>query len=343
MLSSRIPLSNLIELCRVSRHSLGAGLSLVDVFRNQANRGPVQVRTVVEQIRQDFARGSSLEDALNRQAAAFPAIFISLATVGERTGHLPEVFGELERYFLLQQRLRRQFVTQSIRPVLQFFAAVGVIAFLIWILGVIGDRAGVPPLDPLGLGLTGGRGALIFLALVFGFLAASFTIVVLGARSSKKEAFARLLLRVPLIGPCLRALALSRFCLALRLTHDSGMPIGPALALSLRATGNPAFATYVPMVQKRLESGQELTLTLAQTGIFPADFQNVVAVAEESGQIAEVMRRQAEHYQEEAERRLTGLTKAAAFLIWLVVAALIAVAIFRIFINVYLAPLEGLF
>jgi type IV pilus assembly protein PilC len=324
------------------RHSLGAGLSLVDVFRQQAKSGPVPIRAIAEQIRQDLEHGTSLDDALNRQSAAFPAIFVSLATVGERTGHLPEVFGELERYFLLQQKLRRQFVTQSIRPAFQFFAAVGIIAFLIWILGVIGDRNGVPPLDPLGLGWTGARGALWFLVSVFGLLAALLACIIIATRSSKKEAFALWLLRVPLIGPCLRALALARFCLALRMTHDSGMAFGPALALSLRATGNPAFAACVPMVQKKLEGGQELTLTLAQTGIFPADFQNVVAVAEESGQIAEVMRRQAEHYQEEAERRLTGLTKAAAFLIWLMVAVLIAVAIVRIFINVYLAPLEGL-
>ncbi len=35
MFSSRLPLSSLIELCRVLRHYLGAGLTLRDVFRQQ--------------------------------------------------------------------------------------------------------------------------------------------------------------------------------------------------------------------------------------------------------------------------------------------------------------------
>jgi len=49
------------------------------------------------------------------------------------------------------------------------------------------------------------------------------------------------LLRTPVVGRCLRALALTRFCLALRLTLETGMPIAKALRLSFRATGNAAF------------------------------------------------------------------------------------------------------
>ena len=37
--SSRLPLSSVIELCRVLRHYLGAGLTLRDAFRKQAARG----------------------------------------------------------------------------------------------------------------------------------------------------------------------------------------------------------------------------------------------------------------------------------------------------------------
>src|SRR5262245_60094398 len=40
MFTSRLSLSVLIELCRTLRHYLGAGLTLPDVFRQQAKRGP---------------------------------------------------------------------------------------------------------------------------------------------------------------------------------------------------------------------------------------------------------------------------------------------------------------
>jgi len=43
-MSATLPLSTLVELCRSLRHYLGAGLSLVDVFRQQAKRGPAGAR-----------------------------------------------------------------------------------------------------------------------------------------------------------------------------------------------------------------------------------------------------------------------------------------------------------
>jgi hypothetical protein len=39
VLSPRLPLSGLIELCRCLRRYLGAGLSLRDVFRQRAEKG----------------------------------------------------------------------------------------------------------------------------------------------------------------------------------------------------------------------------------------------------------------------------------------------------------------
>src|SRR5208337_4193611 len=149
------------------------------------------------------------------------------------------------------------------------------------------------------------------------------------------------LLRVPVLGPCMLALALTRFCLALRVTMEAGMPITDALGLSLKATGNAAFSRWVPQVQSSLRAGNDLTLSLSQVGLFPEEFLQVLATAEQSGRIAEVMGQRSAHYREEAEHRLTAVTKLAAFAVWLIVAALIAVAVIRIFMETYLAALRG--
>src|SRR5262249_52828781 len=144
--------SSLIELCRVLRHSLGAGVSLVKVFDQQARRGPPPVRPLAEQVHADLERGDSLELAFRRQEAAFPPLFLALVAVGEQAGQLPEIFGELERYFVLQQSLRRQFRTNCIRPVFQYVVAILVISLLIWILGAIAESHSTTPIDPLGMG-----------------------------------------------------------------------------------------------------------------------------------------------------------------------------------------------
>ena len=54
--------------------------------------------------------------------------------------------------------------------------AIWVIAILLFILGFIADMMNSKPIDPIGLGLTGARGALIWLLLCYGSLAGLFVV-----------------------------------------------------------------------------------------------------------------------------------------------------------------------
>src|SRR5262249_35261877 len=114
--SPRLSLSDLIELCRVLRHYLGAGLVLVDVFRQRAARGRPGVRPAAGRIAAALEQGDSLEDALKPEEGVFPPLFVSLVRVGERTGMLPEVCGELEKFFSRQLKLKRDFIAQITWP-----------------------------------------------------------------------------------------------------------------------------------------------------------------------------------------------------------------------------------
>lgn len=336
MFSSRLPLSVLIELCRSLRHYLGAGLTLGDALEQQARRGPAALRPAAGRLAGRIAEGDALEDALRGEEALFPPLFLALASVGERTGMLPEVFGELERYFLRQKQLRQQFLARITWPVMQFVLAVLVLTLLIFIMGQLGGK-----FDPLGLGLFGARGAATFLGVVVGVVGGLFVLAkLLGAMLGDRAGVARAVLNLPAIGPCVQALALGRFCLALRLTTETGMAIGKALRLSLRATGNRAYAAATEGVERVVGEGDEISWALAGTGLFPADFRRIIAVAEESGSLTEVLKHQGDHYHEEASRRLAALTGLAGYLIWAMVAVAIIVAIFRIY-SQYLGLLNS--
>jgi type II secretory pathway component PulF len=339
LLSTAVPLRDLMRFCRLARHGLAAGLSLVDVFRQQADRGPPSMRPIISAVSERLARGDGLEDALKAEGDLLPPLFVTMTAVGEQTGHLPDTFGELEQYYELQWTLRRRFHAEIIWPVFQFVMAVGVIALMLLVLGLIAG-AGTTPLDPIGLG-TGVRGAATWLLLVFGILAAGWGGFRLLARSvRRKAAVDRFLLRVPVIGPCLEAFALSRFCLGLRLTLGAGLPVKSAVKRSLDATGNAAYPARFDDAAAALRRGDDLTTILKTCAIFPQDFLDMVENAEEGGRTPEVMEKQAEYYQEESSIRLRVLMRFAGFGVWLAVAILLIVMIFRIFITAYLGPLE---
>src|SRR5262249_34404169 len=106
LLSSRLPLTALVPLCQAFRMGLSAGLSLVDVFRQQERKGPLVARPVIGRMADELERGESLEDVLKIEGRHFPPMFVGMAVVGEQAGGLPEVFRELERYFREQLTLR---------------------------------------------------------------------------------------------------------------------------------------------------------------------------------------------------------------------------------------------
>ena len=329
MFSKKLPLTNLIDLCRVLRHNLGAGLTLRAVFKQQRERGLPRVRPLAKRIQASLETGDSLEAALEREKSAFPPLFLAMAVVGEQTGQLPEVFTELEKYYILQQKLRRQLISKSMGPLIQLTLAFLIIALLIFVLGMIGQAHNAK--GPGILGFTGAAGAGMFLLLSFGTIFGCVALYMILTRTLRhKAAIDAFLLRVPVLGPCIEALVVGRFAVAQYLTMETGMPIKHAVRLSFQATGNAAFTARTGDVLEAIKAGKSLTEALSKCRLFPESFMSMVAMAEEGGRVPEILRHQAEYYHEESSRRLTTLTRMATGGVWLLYAIFMIVAIFKI-------------
>ena len=340
----RLRTSDLIEICSSMRYALESGLMLRDVMDMLAKQGTRRVRNLATQISKEIKSGWSLQDALAKQTKVLPALFISLVTVGEESGNLPEVLTELEKYYILQQKLRREFHEQIAWPVLQFVAAILIVTTLIYILGILPPQPGPDGpvyLDALGLGLVGSDGAMKFLGTVTGSLAAAWILFLILRRLLRRRAvIERMLLAVPGMGPCLRALALARFSIAARLMLATSLSVLKTLRLAFMATDNAAFIAVAPRVETSLRQGNSITASFGKARIFPEKFLSAVGVGEESGRLPEIFQLQGDAYDDEARRRLTWLTRVGGWLVWLFVAAIIIACIFRIITVVYLGSIE---
>jgi type IV pilus assembly protein PilC len=261
-----------------------------------------------------------------------------MASIGEESGSLPEVFTELEKYYMLQQKLKRQFISQISWPVVQLVIAIGTITFTILIIGMLASNSD-EAFDITGFGV-GPFAAVRFLAIVF-LVFATLAGIYFGGKhlTRQKGVIDGFLLRLPVIGPCIRAFALTRFCIGLRLTMETGMPITRAVDLSLRATDNDAFLSKSEKVRDALSEGEELAPSLKETRLFPEDFENILANAEEAGRMTQVLEHQAKYYEEESSRRLTILASVAGYGVWLVVAIFLVIMIFKMWFK-YLGLLD---
>lgn len=326
--------SELQLFCKIMRQGLHTGISPVKLLQQQARSGPTRLRPSAERMAKALDQGVSLAEAM-RHESAFPPVVVALVEVGEETGRLTEIFEDLARYFKMLAGLRRQFLASLTWPVMTFTGAVGVIALLILILGLIADSRGGTPIDPLGLGLVGPKGALVFLLIVAGVVGGLLAGLWLLSRRGIG------LLRLPGLGPCIEALALARLCLALSATLEAGLSPDRAIRRSFAATEVLSYVQAAEAAAKRVKSGAEFARALTATRLFPEEFLAIVQTAEIAGTLPERLAEQAEHYGELAGERLKRLTQIVGGAVWVGVAVLVIIAIFRI-ASVYLNAINAM-
>ncbi len=341
MFGSAIPLKSLALICRSMATMLQSGLSIVKAVSTVSIRiGGPDCQRRMQAVAEQLKMGEDVRSAFSSQDGYFPYLFIDMVSVADETGSLPEVLLSLSDHYENLLRMRRDFVSQITLPVVQFIAAMFIITFVIYIMGVLAESRGNAPVDVFGWGLVGTRGAAIFFFGTFGSLFSVLMIYMLVAHGMRKQRFFHgLFLQIPVVGPCLRAFAIARFAWAFALTQQAGMRIVPSLEASLKATANHAFIGATTRMCELIKQGEDLSTVLADSGLFPLEFLEMVQVAETSGTVPEMLQHLSPQFEDSARRSLRNLAMAVGWLVWALVAGFIIVAIFSLF-RFYLGMLD---
>jgi len=346
-MAAKLPPNALIAWCRALRHGVDIGLPLPKIFNQQAKSGPPVGRELAATLAKRTAEGESLAQAVSSDGGSFPMLFTELVAVGERTGRLTETFETLEHYFETVVDGRRKLRAALVYPVISYFGGIFVIAAMLLVLGLIAPADG-KGFDPLGLGLLGVRGALIWL-----FCCGSFTIAIVVAfhvirdNETIRAKLESKLLRVPGLGQCFRSFALQRFSLGLHMTGEAGLKADESLRLSFRAACNDAYGKHGEPSAKAARKGKEIAPTLRDCGtnLFPTEYVDAVQVGEVSGRLPEIMEKQAKFYQEDAARKTKTLAMFLGGAVYALIGLMLIVLILRILMSiggVYQDAMKGL-
>ncbi|MEX0715873.1 MAG: type II secretion system F family protein [Planctomycetaceae bacterium] len=332
MIGRRIGWKALGVVCRSLAATLTAGIGIRKAVELAANKSHDSVaRRALGEVSEAIAQGNEVSEAMRAQGRAFPELLVEMVALGEHTGALPEILKRLGEHYENNIRLRRTFLGMIAWPCIQLVLAILVVGGVIYILGWIAESRGGEPLDIFGLGLIGTRGALTWYALTFGSLFGLIGGYLLVSRSLSGKMFLDpVLMRVPVVGKCMRAFALARFSWAFSLTQQTGMPIERCLQVSLRATRNGSFIAGTRSICRAVAAGDELHEAFAASGLFPGEFLEMVYVGETSGTIPETLARLSPHLEEDARRTLAMLAAMLAWGVWLAVAAFIIFLIFSV-------------
>jgi type II secretory pathway component PulF len=319
--------SALIHFCRRVATAARAGIDIRRIFEQEASRGSGRQRQVMEEIRLAVAAGGSVTEAM-RDTRYFPPLVVELTAVGEQTGKLDEVYFRLADHYdhILQQW--KAFLFGIWWPLLELFIAILVIALVIWLPSQL-SSPGSKPIDMLGLGLVGTRGLAIYFSIV-AFISLMVGFVITGfLRNWFGPGPVRLAMRIPLLGPCFEAMAMSRLTWALAMAHESGMSAQRTVNLSLSACDNIYFSSTAPAIVSEVAAGREFHEAFSAPGVFKDEFLTTLQAAELSGTVTESLLRASKDYEERAQTLLRMLTAAATVAVFCLVGLIIILAIFR--------------
>ena len=335
----QMPTKLLAEILGRMALSLAAGIGVRRAWKGEVERVPRRWRGAMEAVGQALGAGESLSEAMTLAGETFPPLIRGMVSVGERTGHEAETLRELARMLDQVERTRRAFVGGLVWPGFQLAIAILVIGVLIWVAGGIRDEQH-KPIDILGFGLVGSAGLAAYLSIVAFLAIAGVFAGRMAVASWRRSGFVRRVVSpLPVIGAAARAAEAAAWCRAASLASAAGLDAGTLVRLG--ATVAPGIPLDADRVARRLREGATLADTLRESGGFPPTLIEGVIAGELTGNTAEVLDRLARDYDEEARQKFEASAQVAGFVVWGLVAALIALVIFRIF-SFYVGAIQAL-
>lgn len=336
-----VKLDDLAIFARQMATLVDAGIPIVGgleaVAEQMENR---KMRQVVSSIRQAVEEGTNFTAAIAKQSAIFSAMFISLVRAGEASGHLSEVLERLATYLEKQAAFQRKIQSACIYPAIVFSMAVLITTLLM--VKVIPAFKEV--FTTLGVALPLPTQILMALsdAIRLGFIPGLglMALGVVGFRWAIKKPSGRLLwdrflLRLVVIGPLVRKVAIARFARTLATLVKSGVQILWALEIVADAVGNRVISHAVRKIRSSIREGENISGPLSASGAFPPMVVRMVAVGEQTGRLDDMLAKVADFYEEQVDVAVTGLASAIEPLLIAFLGLVVGSIVVSIFLPIF--------
>ena len=270
------------------------------------------LKKIITQIRERVREGSSFADALALHPTVFSNLFIGMVRAGEVSGTLALTLGRWadfsEHQVGMQQRIRAALTY----PIFMFVIGFGVLFFLMTfvvptVTKIFADLGRALPLPTLMLISISDFLSHFWWALVGGIVVLAFWLRKTLRSESGGMAWDRMKLKLPLAGNLHRRLAVSRWSRTLGTLLSGGLPLLQALEISQGVVGNRLISQTLGEARESIREGEEMSLSLRQSALFPSVVLEMVSVGEKSGDLGKMLEKVASTLENEVEAELRSL------------------------------------
>jgi type IV pilus assembly protein PilC len=309
--------TDLVLFTRQLATMIEAGISLVQaltaLYEQCDPKRQKNLRFVISDVTSRVQGGETFHESIAKHPRVFNRLFVSMVKAGEAGGLLSEILDRLAGFLEASARLRKKIKSAMTYPVIVICIAFLITTFLIVrVVPVFGEI-----FNDFGAKLPAPTQFLIDLS---DFVRAKWYFMLLGIaglifglrtflRSNRgRQVSDRWKLKLPVFGPLVHKICMSRFARTFAQLIRSGVPILEVLDIVGGSSGNHVVETSIKGVVVDVERGDNLSVALSKKKIFPPMMLRMVAAGESTGRIDGMLEKMADFWDEEIEAMLDALT-----------------------------------
>jgi len=311
----KVPEADMVMFTRQLATMIDAGLpivqSLTALTEQTTNKN---FKPVLQQLTATIETGEQLSTSLAKFPTVFDRLFVNMVRAGESGGALAEILDRLASYMESSSKLKKKVKSSMSYPVIVMCMAVIIVIFLLIkvipvFAGIYKDFNAKLPLptevlirvsdllrSPAGIVV-----GLVGVGLIVGILKYIKT-------DGGRKHWDKLKLKVPVFGPLLQKIAVSRFARTFAQLIRSGVPIIETLNIVAASSGNWLIEMATMDAAKAIEKGESIGPSLAKHPIFPPMIIRMITAGESTGKVDVMLEKISDFYDTEIDSMLSGLT-----------------------------------
>src|SRR6266436_4697937 len=315
-LSGRVKGKVLTAFTRQLATLVDAGLPLLRGLRVlEKQEKNATLKQIVSELAFSIEGGSTFSEGLAQHPKVFNRLYVNMVKAGEIGGVLEVVLARLADFMEKAQKIKGKVVAAMFYPSAVITVAVCILTILmVWVVPKFkeifkdmlpGEK--LPGFTRFVLGISDAIAhhfVVAFCILVAAVIAFLFTIRTRPGR----RVWDRFKLNMPVLGPVINKVAISRFTRTLGTLVSSGVPILQALTIVKETSGNVIIGSAVGAVHESVKEGETITAPLEASNVFPPMVISMVDVGEQTGALPEMLMKIADNYDEEVDNAVAAMT-----------------------------------
>jgi type IV pilus assembly protein PilC len=297
-------------------------------------------KRVIIEVRTDVEAGSSLDQALRKHPKVFDDLFCNLIASGEQSGSLDIMLQRLAEYIEKIVKLKAQVRQAMIYPSAIITFAILVSIFLLWkVIPIFAQifvemDAELPALTAFIIQLSDFISKYV-LFIFMGAIAAIFLFRFYRKTQSGRWAVDAAILKMPLFGPLMVKVSISRVTRTLSTLLSGGVSMLESLKITSTTAGNVLLEKSVMDVRRQVTEGRNLTESFKATGRFPFMMTQMISVAEATGTLDRMLSKLADFYDDEVQGTVSSLLSIMEPVMMVFVGGIVGVLILSMYLPIF--------